>query len=99
MRIGETTIIENLKQEVEDLRIRLLDFVEEDDRIRIAPHLLGELASFFVSDIARRCPDETGDRILFHVLGHIDSDDVVLVIEEGFGEGFRHFGLTDARRA
>ena len=33
--------------------MRFLDFVEEHDRVRLPAHLFGQLAAFFVADIAR----------------------------------------------
>src|SRR5208337_4476994 len=43
LAIGQAAFVENLEEDVEDVRVRLFDFVEEQDGIRTAPHLLGEL--------------------------------------------------------
>ena len=55
--IGEAAVVHHLEQDVENVRMRLLDFVEQHDRVRTAADLLGELASFFIADIARRRAD------------------------------------------
>ena len=34
--VGQPPVVEDLQQHVEDLRVRLLDLVEEDDRVRAA---------------------------------------------------------------
>ena len=68
-------------------------------RVRIAAHALGELAAFFVADVARRRADQLRDRVLLHVLGHVEADEVLLRSEEELGEPARDLGLADARRA
>ena len=56
--VGEATLFEDLQQDVEDVRVRLLDLVEEDDRVGLAADLLGELAALVEADVARRRADE-----------------------------------------
>ena len=79
--------------------MRLLDFVEQHHRIRTAPHLLGELAAFFVADISRRRADQARHGVLLHVLGHVDAHHGVLVVEQELGQRARQFGFADAGRA
>src|SRR3954463_9696051 len=40
--IGEATVVHDLQQDVEYVWMRLLDFVEQDDRVRTAPHRFRE---------------------------------------------------------
>jgi hypothetical protein len=42
----------------------LLDLIEQDDRIGFAPNQLGQIATFFIPDITRRCAYQPGDRML-----------------------------------
>ena len=49
LAVGQAAVVQNLQQRVEDVRVRLFDFVEQHHRIRPAAHLLGELAAFFVA--------------------------------------------------
>ena len=37
----EPTIVEQLQQDIEDIVVGLLDFIEQDHRVRTAPHRLG----------------------------------------------------------
>ncbi len=97
--VGQAAIIHDLQQDVEHIRMRLLDLVEQDDRVRAATHLLGKLSAFFVADVSRRRADQARDRVLLHVLGHVDADHGVLVVEQKLGECTRQFGLADAGRA
>ena len=54
LAVGEATVVEHLQQDVVDVRVCLLDLVEQQHAVGLAPHLLGELTAFVVTDIARR---------------------------------------------
>src|SRR5690606_40193225 len=41
-RVGQPAVIEYLQQHVEDIRVRLLDFIKQDHRVRVAANLLGQ---------------------------------------------------------
>ena len=56
MRVGEPTGVEHLQQERGDLRVRLLDLVEQQDGVRVAPHGLGELPGVVVADVPGGAP-------------------------------------------
>src|SRR4051794_22361028 len=99
LRVGQATVLEDLQEDVEDIRMRLLDLVEQEHAVRLAPHGLGELAALVVADVAGRRADETGHGVLLHVLRHVDPDHRVLVAEEELGERPRQLGLAHARRA
>src|SRR6188472_2499884 len=61
-------------------------------------HRFGELTTLVVADVARRGTDETAHRVLLLVLGHVDADHRVLVVEQELGEGTCELRLADARR-
>ena len=88
------------KQDVENIRMRFLDLVEENQplygRRRTASV---KLPALFVADIARRRADHARDRVLLHVLGHIQANHRALVVEQKLCERTRRLGLADARRA
>ena len=46
-------VLEDLQEDVEDVRVRLLDLVEEQHRVGLAPHGLGQLAALVVADVSR----------------------------------------------
>ena len=97
--VGQTAVVEHLQQDVEHVRMRLLDLVEQDDLIGPPPHRLGERAAFVVTDIARRRADQARDRMLLHVFRHVDADQRVLVVEQIVGQRLGQLGLADAGRA
>src|SRR5207248_5527062 len=74
----------------------LLDLIEQNYRIWTATHCFSQLTAFVVAHVPRRSSDQAGNCVLLHVLRHIDSDHVVLVIEEKLGEGTCQLGFSDA---
>src|SRR6185437_10033227 len=94
--VGQLPVLEHLQQDIEDVRMGLLDFIEQDDGIRRPLHALGELATFFVAHISRRRTDQLRDGVLFHELRHIEADETLFAAEEEICEGARYFGFTDA---
>lgn len=57
--IGEFSFIENLEKNIPHIGMCLLDFIEEDHRVRMSSHGLRELSTFLISDISRRSSDQT----------------------------------------
>src|SRR5918993_1271836 len=61
--IREAPVVEDLQESVEDVRVGLLDLVEEDDRVGSPADLLRELSRLFVADVARRRADQARHRV------------------------------------
>ena len=61
LAVGYTAVVEHLKQDVEYIRVRLFNLVEQHDRIGLAAYRLGQLTALIVSDISGRRSDKTGD--------------------------------------
>ena len=72
--VGQVAVVEDLQQHVEDVRVRLLDLVEEDEAVGLAADGVGELAAVVVADVAGRGADEPRDVVLLHELGHVELD-------------------------
>ena len=96
--VGQPPVVEHLQQHVEHVRVRLLDLVEQDHLIGPPPHRFGQRAALVVSDVAGRRADQPRDRMLLHVLRHVDADERGLVVEQVFGERLGELGLADAGR-
>ena len=99
LAVGQAAVVEDLEQDVEDVRVGLLDLVEQDDLVRPAADRLGQLAALVVADVAGRRADQPRHGELLHVLAHVDPDHRVLVVEQELGQGARQLGLADAGRA
>ena len=68
------------------------------DGIGFTPDFLRQLPAFVIAHIAGRRPDQTGDRVLFHVFRHVQPDHGVFVPEHSLCQGFAEFGLPNAGR-
>ena len=97
LRVGEPAVVEHLQQRVEDVGVRLFDLVEQHDRVRLAPHRLGELAALLVADVAGRRADQAADGVALLVLAHVDADHVLLGVEQRRGERLGELGLARRR--
>ena len=77
----------------------LFDLVEQHDAVRLAAHGLGELAAFVIADVSGRRADQARHGELLHVFGHIDADEVLLIVKQRLCQRLGELGLADARRA
>src|SRR5580704_1621093 len=64
--IGELAVFENLQQDVVNIRMSFLDFVQQDDGVGGSFHAFSELAALLVADVSGRRTDQLGNRVLFH---------------------------------
>ena len=94
--IREMAFFHDLQQHVVRFRMGLLDFVKDDDRVRAAADGFGQLAGFFVADVARRRANQAADGVPFHELGHIQLDQGIFAAEHEAGQRLGQLGLADA---
>ena len=92
-------VLEDLEEDVEHLRMGLLDLVEQHDRVALAADRLGELATLVEPDVAGRRADQPADVVALHELAHVDLDERVLAAEHELGERLGQLRLPDAGRA
>lgn len=92
MMVGQAAIIHHLQQDVEQVRMRLFDFVEQQHAMRISIHRIGEEAALIETDITRRRADQTADRMAFHIFGHVEP---LQWNAHDARKLARHFGLAD----
>ena len=78
--------------------MRLLDLIEQDDRIWFASYRLGELTTLLIADVSRRRPNQPAHAVLFHILAHVDPDDVFLIVKQRLRQRFGKFGLAHTGR-
>ena len=99
LAVGQTAVVQHLQQDVEHVRMRLLDLVEQDHRVGLAAHGLGQLAALVVAHVPRRRADQALHRELLHVLGHVDAHHGLLAVEQVLGQRLRELRLAHARGA
>ena len=93
--VGQRAVIHDLQQQVEHIRMRLLDFIEQQHAVRMLVDRLGQQAALIETDIARRRADQARHRMPLHVFGHVEAHQFHA---HGDGQLTRHFGLADAGR-
>ncbi len=88
-------MIHDLQQHVIEIRMRLLDFVEQHHTVRMLVHAVGQQAALVEADVAGRRADQARHRVPLHVFGHVEAKQ--LDAERG-RKLFCDFGLADAGR-
>src|SRR5579875_605645 len=88
--IGEPPGIKNLQEEVENLWVSFLHFIEQHNTMRAPPQLACQLTLLVITNVTRRRADHTRDSMLFHVLGHIDANQMLI--------GTKYFGCQRPRK-
>ena len=92
--ICDSSIIQYLQQYVEDIRMCFLDLIKKYNGIRFSSDSFCQLSTFIVSNISRRSSDQSGHGIFLHVLTHIDTNHVVLIIKQALGKCLCKLCLT-----
>ena len=96
LAISQAALLQHLQQDVEDVGVRLLDLVEQHDRIRVTTNGLGKLTALVVTHVTRRATDKLGDLELAAELRHVKADERVLAAKEVLGERLGELGLARA---
>ena len=72
--VREMSFVEHLEQDVEHVGVRLLNFVEQNHRIRLPTYCLRQRSRILVADISRRRADQPRHGELLHVFGHVNAN-------------------------
>ena len=68
-------MIHHLEEDVEHVRVRFLDLVEQQHRVRLLADRVGEQATLIEAHVTGRRADEPAYRVLLHVLRHVEADE------------------------
>ena len=79
--VRQPAIIEHLQQNVENVVVRLFDFIEQHHTVRAPADCFAELPAFFVADVAGRRANQPRHGVFLHVLAHVDPHHRIFVIE------------------
>ena len=91
--VGQRAVVHHLQQDVEHVRMRLLDLVEQQHAMRVLVHAVGQKAALIEPDIARRRADQSRNRVFLHVFRHVEAQQLH---PERVGKLLGHLGLADA---
>jgi hypothetical protein len=94
--VGQLAVIHDLQQDVEQVRMRLLDFVEQQHAMRMLVDLVGQQAALVEADIAGRRADQPRDGVALHIFRHVEAQQFDA---ERRRQLLGDFGLADAGRA
>ena len=92
-------LIENLQQDVHDIRVRFFDLIKQNDGIGFPAHLFGKLPCLIIADVAGRRADKPRYRMLFHKFRHIQANERFRRIKQFTGKQLNKLGLAHARGA
>ena len=98
LRVGDTAVIKYLEQNVEYIGVSLLDLIEEDYGVRLAANSLSQLTALLITNISRRRSDKTAHGVFLHVLGHVDTDNVLFIVKQCLCQSLCKLGLTNTCR-
>ena len=79
--VCQSAIIEHLKQNIENIRMRLFDLIKKQYGIGFSAHGFGQLSAFVVTHISRRRANQSGHREFLLVFRHVDPCEHILIIE------------------
>ena len=74
----------------------LFHLIKQHHAVGTAANRFGKLSSFLIPHISGRRADEPGDRILFHIFRHIDTNQILFIVKQAFCQGFCQFRLAYA---
>ena len=69
-------MIHHLQQDVEDVRVGFLDFIQHQHRVGRLRDGIGQQSPLIKPHIAWRGPDQARHRVLLHVFAHIETQEV-----------------------
>ena len=93
--VGERAVVHHLQQQVEHVRVRLLDLVQQQHRVRVLGDGLGQQSALVEADVTGRRADEARHRVPLHVFRHVEADEFE---PEHARQLARHLGLAHAGR-
>ena len=99
MPVCKATFIQQLQQHVEYLAVGFLNLVKQNHTVGPAADRLGQLSTFFIANISRRCANQARNGVFLLVFTHVDAHHCALVIEEKLGQSAGQLGLADSRRS
>ncbi len=89
-------VVHHLQQDVEEVRMRLLDLVEQQHGVRRLADGVGEQPALIEADVAGRRADQARHGVRLHVLAHVEAQELDA---EDRRQLLGDLGLADARRA
>ena len=84
--IGELPILQDLQQDVLDIRVGFFDLIKQDHAVGAAAHSLGKLPALIMAQIARRGTQQPGSGVLLLIFRHIKLEQGLFAAEPADGQ-------------
>ena len=94
--IGQRAVVHHLQQQVKDVRMRFLDFVQQQHRVRMLDDRIGQQTALIEAYVSRRRANQATHRMAFHIFGHIETQQLNA---HRFRQLDSHFRFTHPGRA
>ena len=94
--IGHLSIVQNLEQNIEHIGVGLLNLVKENNAVGLSADFFCQLTRLIIANIARRRSHQPGNRVLFHVFGHVQADQGIWRVKQIVGQLLYQLGLAYA---
>ncbi len=73
--------------------MRFFHFIKQHNRIGPSSYGFRKLSAFIVSDISGRRPNQAGNGIFLHILGHIQAHHIAFVVKKAFRQRLGKLGF------
>ena len=90
--IRQGAMVHDLQQDIENIWMRLFNFVEQQHGMRFLGNRFGQQTALVETDVTRRRANQATDSMTLHVLGHVEANQLDAKNE---GQLLCHFGLAD----
>ena len=72
--VGQFAVVHDLQQDIEQVRVRFFDLVEQQNTVRLLINRVREQTALIKTHIARWCANQTGNRVPLHVFRHVEAN-------------------------
>ena len=96
LAIGQASVVKHLQQNIENIRMRLLNLIEQQHAVGFAADSLGQITALLVAHIAWRGAYQPGHGMLFHEFTHIHANQVIFAVKHKAGQCLAELGLAHA---
>ena len=97
--VGQNPIFQHLQKDGSHIPVGFFQFVQKHHAVRSAANFFRQFPAFTVTHIAGRRTQQPRDRVLLHILRHIQPYQRIPAAVHAVGQGFAQRGFPHTRRA
>ena len=96
LSVGKLSLLQNLKHEIVNVWVGLLNLVKKNHGVRMLQNFLGEFSAVLVTDISGRRASKSRSRSTLAVLAHIEPEQGILRTEKELCKCLRKLSLSNS---